>query len=116
MSRSGWYTLARRARLHGWSSAVAGRVVITGMGAVTPLGLDVASTWQGMREGRSGIGPITLFDAAEYRCRIAGELKGFDPESVVGKKEVRRTDRFVQMALAAAQEAVADARLVIDDG
>jgi 3-oxoacyl-(acyl-carrier-protein) synthase len=55
------------------------RVVITGMGAVTPLGLDVESTWQAALAGRSGVGPITLFDASRMKCRIAGEVKGFDP-------------------------------------
>ncbi|MBX5493450.1 MAG: beta-ketoacyl-[acyl-carrier-protein] synthase II, partial [Chloroflexi bacterium] len=94
--------------------AVAGRVVITGMGAVTPLGLDVPSTWEAMLAGRSGIGPITRFDASGYRVRIAAEVQGFDPEPVMGKKEARRTDRFVQMALAATREALADARLTID--
>jgi 3-oxoacyl-[acyl-carrier-protein] synthase II len=91
------------------------RVAITGLGAVTPLGLDVPSTWRGLVEGRSGIGPITHFDATEMRSQIAGELKGFDPEAVMGKKEARRSDRFVQMAVAATQEAIADAALVIDD-
>ena len=91
------------------------RVVITGMGALTPLGLDVPSTWQGIVEGRSGIGPITHFDASAMRARIGGELKGFDPEAALGRKEARRADRFVQMAIMAAQEAVADAGLPIDD-
>ena len=93
---------------------MAGRVVITGMGAVTPLGLDVPSTWEALLAGRSGIGPITRFDASGYRVRIAAEVQGFDPEPVMGKKEARRTDRFVQMALAATREALADARLTID--
>ncbi|HZU07865.1 MAG TPA: beta-ketoacyl-ACP synthase II [Chloroflexota bacterium] len=91
------------------------RVVITGLGAVTPLGLDVPSTWQALLEGRSGIGPITRFDASNMRVRIAGEVKGFDPERLLGRKDARRTDRFVQLAIAATQEAVADAGLVIDD-
>jgi 3-oxoacyl-[acyl-carrier-protein] synthase II len=95
---------------------VGARVAITGLGAVTPLGLDVPSTWQGLVEGRSGIGPITHFDASAMRSQIAGELKGFDPEAVLGKKEARRSDRFVQMAVGATQEAIGDAGLVIDDG
>jgi 3-oxoacyl-[acyl-carrier-protein] synthase II len=94
---------------------VGSRVVITGMGALTPLGLDVPTTWQGIVGGRSGIGPITHFDASAMRARIAGELKGFDPEAALGRKDARRADRFVQMAIVAAQEAVADAKLAIDD-
>jgi 3-oxoacyl-[acyl-carrier-protein] synthase II len=95
---------------------VATRVVITGLGAVTPLGLDVPTTWQGLLAGQSGIGPITHFDASAMRCQIAGELKGFDPEAAIGRKEARRADRFVQMGIVAAQEALADAKLTIDDG
>jgi 3-oxoacyl-[acyl-carrier-protein] synthase II len=95
---------------------VGSRVVITGLGAVTPLGLDVPTTWQALLAGQSGIGPITHFDASGMRCQIAGELKGFDPEAAIGRKEARRTDRFVQMAIVAAQEALADANLTIDDG
>jgi 3-oxoacyl-[acyl-carrier-protein] synthase II len=91
------------------------RVVITGMGALTPLGLDVPTTWRAMLEGRSGIGPLTHFDATGIRARIGGELKGFDPEAALGRKEARRADRFVQMAIVAAQEALADAHLTIDD-
>ncbi|HZS02200.1 MAG TPA: beta-ketoacyl-ACP synthase II [Chloroflexota bacterium] len=92
------------------------RVAITGLGAVTPLGLDVPTTWQALLAGQSGIGPITRFDASGMRCQIAGELKGFDPEAAIGRKEARRTDRFVQMAIVAANEALADAGLTIDDG
>ncbi|HLH25670.1 MAG TPA: beta-ketoacyl-ACP synthase II [Chloroflexota bacterium] len=92
------------------------RVAITGLGAVTPLGLDVPTTWQALLAGQSGIGPITHFDASAMRCQIAGELKGFEPEAAIGRKEARRTDRFVQMAIVAAQEALADADLTIDDG
>ncbi|HEY7066229.1 MAG TPA: beta-ketoacyl-ACP synthase II [Chloroflexota bacterium] len=95
---------------------MATRVVITGLGAVTPLGLDVPTTWQGLLAGQSGIGPITHFDASAMRCQIAGELKGFDPEAAIGRKEARRADRFVQMGIVAAQEALADAKLTIDDG
>jgi 3-oxoacyl-[acyl-carrier-protein] synthase II len=91
------------------------RIAITGLGAVTPLGLNVPDTWDGIRRGRSGIGPITHFDATGFRARIAGEVKGFDPEALVGRKEARRTDRFVQLAVVAAQEAIADAQLCIDD-
>lgn len=88
------------------------RVVITGIGAVSPLGLDVPTLWQGLVEGRSGIGPITQFDASRHDTRIAGEVKGFDPLNYMDRKEARRTDRFVQMALAAAQEAMAQSGLL----
>jgi 3-oxoacyl-[acyl-carrier-protein] synthase II len=94
---------------------VGSRVVITGMGTLTPLGLDVPTTWRGIVGGQSGIGPITHFDASAMRARIAGELKGFDPEAALGRKDARRADRFVQMAIVAAQEAMADANLTIDD-
>ena len=87
------------------------RVVITGMGAVTPLGLDVASTWDAMKAGRSGIGPITLFDPARVASRIGGEIRGFEAEAVMPRKEVRRNDRYVHYAWAAAAEALADAGL-----
>jgi 3-oxoacyl-[acyl-carrier-protein] synthase II len=89
----------------------AGRVAITGLGAVTPLGLDVASTWQACRSGTSGIDRITLFDASALPTRIAGEIKGFDADSVVGKKEARRSSRCIHIAIAATREALADAKL-----
>lgn len=91
------------------------RVVVTGMGAVTPLGEDIETTWRAILEGKSGIGPITLFDASAMQCRIAGEVKNFDPTRYMHPKEARRNDRSVQLAVAAASQAVADAGLVIDD-
>ena len=87
------------------------RVVVTGLGAVTPLGIGVDATWQGMRDGRSGLGPITLFDATDFTSRIAGEVKGFDPAAWMEPREVRHTDRFVQFALAAAKQAGEDSGL-----
>jgi 3-oxoacyl-[acyl-carrier-protein] synthase II len=87
------------------------RVVITGLGALTPLGIGVEPTWEGVRAGRSGIGPITLFDSTDFTSRIAGEVKGFDPEAWLDPRDVRHTDRFVQFAVAAAKQAVADAGL-----
>ncbi|MFZ8843852.1 beta-ketoacyl-ACP synthase II [Thermoflexus sp.] len=87
------------------------RVVITGMGAITPLGNDVETFWRNVVAGRSGVGPITLFDASAMKTRIAAEVKGFDPEAWFGRKEARRMDRYVQFALAAAQQALQDARL-----
>jgi 3-oxoacyl-[acyl-carrier-protein] synthase II len=85
--------------------------VITGMGAVTPLGLDVPTTWRGLVEGDSGIGPITHFDPTDLPVRIAAEVKGFDGERVMGLKRARRSARFSQFAVAAARQAVADAGL-----
>ncbi len=85
------------------------RVVITGLGAVTPIGLDAPSTWEAAVAGRSGIGFIEAFDASSFPVRIAGEVRGFDPDLHVPPKEARRMDRNVLFAVAAAQEAWADA-------
>jgi beta-ketoacyl-acyl-carrier-protein synthase II len=85
------------------------RVVVTGLGAVTPLGLDAPSTWDAAVSGRSGVDWIRSFDASEYPVRIASEVKGFEPESVVGPKDARRLERNVVLAVAAAREAWADA-------
>ncbi len=85
--------------------------VITGIGAITPLGLDVPSSWQALLAGKSGVGPITLFDAAALPTRIAAEVKGFDAEALLGIKRARRSARFSQFAIAAAREAFADAGL-----
>jgi 3-oxoacyl-[acyl-carrier-protein] synthase II len=87
------------------------RVVVTGMGAVTPLGLTVAETWAGLAAGRSGVGLITQFDASSYPVRIAGEVKGFDPTKFIDPKETRRIARCSQLAIAASVEAMADAGL-----
>ncbi|OPY90956.1 MAG: 3-oxoacyl-(acyl-carrier-protein) synthase 2 [Syntrophus sp. PtaU1.Bin208] len=91
------------------------RVVITGMGALTPLGNSVSETWAGICAGRSGVGPITKFDAADYETRIAGELRDFDPIAYVSKKEHRRLDPFILYCLASAEMAVADAGLNLQD-
>ena len=85
------------------------RVVITGVGAVTPVGLDAPSTWAALLEGQSGVGPITQFDARDYPVRIGGEVKGFDAGGRIEPKELRRMDRYAQLGLIAAQEAFADA-------
>jgi 3-oxoacyl-[acyl-carrier-protein] synthase II len=87
------------------------RVVITGIGTLNPLGNDVAATWEAAVAGCSGIGPITLFDAADFETRIAGEVKGFDPVARFGRKEARRMARLTQLTLAAAEEALAGAGL-----
>ena len=85
------------------------RVVVTGLGLVCPVGIGVEESWRALLEGKSGIGPITLFDASSYPTRIAGEVKGFDPEKFMEKKEARRNDRFIQFALAAGDMAMTDA-------
>ena len=90
------------------------RIVITGIGMVTPVGLDTPSSWQAILAGRSGIAEVTQFDASAMPIRVAGEVDGFDPTSVVGPKEARRLDRYVLLSLAAAQEAVTDAKLPND--
>jgi beta-ketoacyl-acyl-carrier-protein synthase II len=87
------------------------RVVITGLGALTALGLTVDDTWSGLAAGRSGIGPITRFDASSLPIRIAGEVKGFDPANYMDFKEARRVSRCSQLAIAAGVEAMADAGL-----
>jgi len=89
------------------------RVVITGIGMVTPLGLNTRETWDALVAGRSGIDTITLFDPDGFPSRIAGEVKGFDPTRYMDRKDARRADRFTQFAFVAAQEAVADARLAL---
>ncbi len=78
------------------------RVVVTGLGVVCPVGIGVEESWKRLVDGKSGIGPITLFDASTFPTRIAGEVKGFVPEAFMDKKEARRNDRFIQFALAAA--------------
>jgi 3-oxoacyl-[acyl-carrier-protein] synthase II len=87
------------------------RVVVTGMGAVTALGPDVATTWAGLVAGRSGVGPIRGFDPSRLPCRIAAEVRDFDPLTVLDRKEARRTDRYIAFALAAARQALDQAGL-----
>jgi 3-oxoacyl-[acyl-carrier-protein] synthase II len=87
------------------------RVVVTGLGAVTPLGNDVPTFWAGLVQGRSGVGPITLYDASDQPVRIAGEVKGLDIMALLGAKQARRTDRFTQLVVIAADQAIADAGL-----
>jgi 3-oxoacyl-[acyl-carrier-protein] synthase II len=91
------------------------RVVVTGLGAMTPIGNTLADYWQALLAGKNGIGLITLFDASRHHCRIAGEVKGFDPEAFMDRKDAKRMDRFAQFAVAASQQAIADSGLVIDD-
>ena len=87
------------------------RVVVTGLGAVTPLGLSASEFWTNLVAGRSGIGPMTLCDPTDYPCRIAGEVSGFDPEQYIAAKDARRMARFTQLAVAAAGMALEDAGL-----
>jgi len=90
------------------------RVVITGVGLVSPLGVGTDTTWKGLLAGRSGIGPITQFDATDYPSRIAGEVPGFEPLDYVDKKDLKKSDRFIHLALAASQLALGDSGLRID--
>ncbi len=87
------------------------RVVVTGIGAVTPVGIGVGASWENLVAGRSGIGPITKFDATGYPSRVAGEVKDFRPEDFMPKKLVSRVDTFIHYAIAATQEAIEDAGL-----
>lgn len=89
------------------------RVVVTGLGALTPLGNSVGESWEGAIAGKSGIGPITKFDSSAFKSRIAGEIKNFDPLQYVDKQEVRRYDDFILYAIAASEMAMADANLKI---
>lgn len=91
------------------------RVVITGLGCITPIGNDVQSTWQNIVDGQSGISTITLYDTTEFTTKIAAEVKDFDGEQLFGNREARRMDRGTQFALAAAQQAIEDAGLEITD-
>lgn len=91
------------------------RVVITGLGCVSPLGNDVASTWDGIVKGKPGIDRITKFDATDFRSRMAGEVKNFDPSSVIPASELKKMDIFIHYALVATAEAMQDAGLEIDD-
>ncbi|MEM1278669.1 MAG: beta-ketoacyl-ACP synthase II [Cyanobacteria bacterium P01_H01_bin.152] len=91
------------------------RVVITGLGATTPIGNDLVSYWQGLLAGKSGVGPITLFDASKHTTRIAAEVKGFDPHEFMERKDAKRMDRFSQFAVATSKQALADAQLEIND-
>ena len=91
------------------------RVVITGVGMITPLGIGVEQSWNGLLAGRSGIGKITQFDAANFPTRIAGEVDGFNPEEYIEPKEIKKMDRFIHFALAAAQMAMNDSGLKITD-
>ena len=91
------------------------RVVVTGLGAVTPIGNDVSSYWSGLSSARNGVAEITLFDASRHACRFAAEVKNFDPKGWLEPKESKRWDRFCQFGVVAAKQAVIHAGLTIDD-
>ena len=90
------------------------RVVVTGMGAITPIGNSVEEFWNGIKEGKTGFGPITYFDTADYRCKLAAEVKDFDPAQYMDKKAARRMEQFCQFAVAAAGQAISDAGLTME--
>ena len=89
------------------------RVVVTGVGLLTPLGIGTETTWAAIRAGECGIGPITRFDATAFSCRIAGEVKGFDPAQYIEKKEIKKMGRFIQFAIAAAECALSGSGLKV---
>ncbi|MEH2005013.1 beta-ketoacyl-ACP synthase II [Nostoc sp.] len=91
------------------------RVVVTGVGAITPIGNTATEYWNGLLSGRNGIDYITLFDASRHDCRFAGEVKNFDPHDYLDRKEAKRMDRFAQFGVAAAKQALSNAELVIND-
>ncbi|MEP6846582.1 MAG: beta-ketoacyl synthase N-terminal-like domain-containing protein, partial [Panacibacter sp.] len=90
------------------------RVVITGMGAITPLGNNVNDYWNGLINGKSGAGPITRFDAAKFKTRFACEVKGFDPLNYIEKGEARKYDLYTQYSIAASDEAIKQAKINFD--
>ena len=90
------------------------RVVVTGVGLVSPLGIGTEATWQAVLQGKNGVGPITAFDATDFACRIAGEVKGFDPYQYIEKKEVKKMGRFIQFAIAASDCAFSCSGLKVD--
>lgn len=91
------------------------RVVVTGLGCISPLGNNVQTTWKNILAGSSGVGPITHYDASEYKTKFAAEVKGFDGNEIFGSREARRMDRFSQLAVATALQAIEDAGLKISD-
>lgn len=91
------------------------RVVITGMGAITPVGNNVADSWNAVKNGQSGVGPLTRIDADKFNAKVAAQVKDFDIEQYISKKDARKMDRFTHYAIAAAKEAVDDAALEIND-
>ncbi|MBW4540394.1 MAG: beta-ketoacyl-ACP synthase II [Myxacorys chilensis ATA2-1-KO14] len=97
------------------TNSVNKRVVVTGLGAITPIGNTLADYWDGLMSGRNGVAPITLFDASRHDCRFAAEVKGFDPHVYLDRKDAKRMDRFAQLAVAASKQALEDAQFTIND-
>ena len=91
------------------------RVVVTGLGLVTPLGTGIEKNWEALMAGRSGIGPITRFDVSDFAARIAGEVRDFDPHDWIEKKDVKKMDLFIQYAMGAAEQAMRQSALKIDE-
>lgn len=91
------------------------RVVVTGLGAITPIGNTLSDYWQGLLSGRNGIGLITSFDPSRHVCRIAGEVKGYDPQEYMDRKDAKRMDRFAQFGVSASKQALKDAQFAIND-
>ena len=91
------------------------RVVVTGLGAVTPIGNNVEEFWNGIKAGKCGIDKVTLFDATDFKTQIAGEVKNFEPTDFIEKKDARKMDRYTQLAMVAADEAVKDSGLNMED-
>src|SRR4030095_4357648 len=91
------------------------RVVVTGMGCISPVGNNVKDTWSAILAGKSGSGMITLFDASRHKTRFAAEVKGFDAAALLGQREARKMDRFTQFAIAATMEALEHSGLKIDE-
>ena len=87
------------------------RVVVTGMGAITPIGNDVETFWNGLKEKKLGFGPITYFDTTDYKAKLAAEVKDFEPKDYMDPKAARRMERFAQFAVAAARQALEDSSL-----
>jgi 3-oxoacyl-[acyl-carrier-protein] synthase II len=91
------------------------RVVITGLGAITPIGKNLVDYWDALLQGKSGVGAVTLFDASEHACQIAAEVKDFDPHEYLDKKDAKRMDRFAQFGVCASIQAIADAKFEINE-
>ena len=91
------------------------RVVVTGLGAITPIGNNVKEYWENLKKGKCGIGDITLFDCSEYPVKIAAEIKNYNPEEVFERKEIRNFDRFTQFAVLSAREAIKDSGLNLEE-
>ena len=91
------------------------RVVVTGLGAITPIGNNVDEFWEGIVNGKCGIDEITLFDTTDFKVKLAGEVKGFNAEEVLDKKASKRLDRYAQLAMVAAKEAVADSKINMEE-